>query len=111
MTFRKGKNAICHDIHVSEESLCDQECIREAESLFRRVHQYNKLLRLKVASHPNIGFIDQKGLRAQWRDHLREDGVHLTEQSMAVYARNVRSDIIHNAKKSVGEPPRWFHDC
>ena len=105
MTFRKGKGTICRDISVSEETLCDQDYIREAQSLFRqRVHQYNTLLRLKVPSHPNVSFIHQKGRGAQWRDHLREDGVHLTSQSMAVYARNVSIGIIHNAKRSVGVP-------
>ena len=37
----------------------------------------------------------ESGLPSQ---HLHEDGVHLTEQAMAVYARNVRSSIIHNAE-------------
>ena len=45
-----GKNAICRGIRVSEETLCDQEYIREAESVFRQlVRQYNLLLWLKVA--------------------------------------------------------------
>ena len=94
MTFRKGVAAVCRDVKTGE-ALKDPGLVAEAESDFiRRVHKFNSLLKIKAEAAVGVDYIRLKVLTHGCKDHLQQDGVHLTEQALKIHARNHRSGAI-----------------
>jgi len=117
LLFRLGPQAICRDLNASEQAKEDPVYVKEAVSAFMlRAHATNNLISIRARASTCLGVIPQKGLTAAWKTHLHEDGVHIKEEDMPVYLRNIRSAIIRESNRSLGDRrpcnhPYWLLDA
>ena len=94
------------------EALKDPELVAEAESDFvRRVHQFNSLLKIKAEVAMGVDNIRLKGLTQGWKDHLQQDGVHLTEQAFRTHARNLHNGAILSLHRAQGDSRGLLSQC
>ena len=78
--------------------------VAEAESaFFKSVHQFNSLLKINAEAAMGVDFIRLKGLTHAWKEHLQQDGVHLTGQALKIHARNLRSGAILALHRARGD--------